>query len=251
MTAAAPTTDLPSAAACAACAVTPAAELLARHAERERQATLLLALPGLDSTTGLTRVERRLKQVPGVHGARVNLTLRHVAVTAHPEVTADGLIAALSEIGVAASELDPDTIAVTRTDRQGRELLMRLAVAGFAAMNVMLLSVAVWSGATDATRDLFHWISATIAIPAVAFAGQPFFRSGWSALRRGRLNMDVPISLAILLALATSLYETAHSGAHAYFDAAISLTFFLLAGRYLDHRTRAIARSAAAELAAA
>jgi Cu2+-exporting ATPase len=250
MTAAAPTPDLPSTAACAACAVTPAAELLARHAERERQATLLLALPGLDGTTGLSRVERRLKQVPGVHGARVNLTLRHVAVTGHPEVTADSLVAALAEIGVAASELDPDTIAVTHSDRQGRELLMRLGVAGFAAMNVMLLSVAVWSGAEGATRDMFHWISAGIALPAIVFCGQPFFRSAFAGLKARQLNMDVPISLAIVLASTLSLYETAHSGEHAYFDAAIMLTFFLLAGRYLDHRTRAVARSAAQELAA-
>ena len=127
---------------------------------------------------------------------------------------------------------------------------MRLGVAGFAMMNVMLLSVAVWSGATDATRDLFHWISAGIAIPTVGFSSQVFFKSAWSALRVRRLNMDVPISLAILLALGMSIYETMHSGAHAYFDAALSLTFFLLAGRYLDYRTRAVARSAAEELAA-
>jgi len=78
----------------------------------------------------------------------------------------------------------------------------------------------------------------------------PFFRNAWSALRQARLNMDVPITLAIGLALATSLWETMLSGAHAYFDAALALTFFLLAGRYLDHRTRAIARSAAEELTA-
>lgn len=114
----------------------------------------------------------------------------------------------------------------------------------------MLLSVAVWSGAEAATRDMMHWISALIAIPAIAFSARPFFTSAISALKSGRLNMDVPISLAILLAAAMSLYETSQSGRHAYFDAALSLTFFLLAGRYLDYRTRFAARSAAQELAA-
>jgi Cu2+-exporting ATPase len=127
---------------------------------------------------------------------------------------------------------------------------MRLAVAFFSSMNVMLLSISVWSGASDATRDMFHWISAAITFPAIIFAAQPFFVNAWSALRVGRLNMDVPIVLAIVLSLVTSLWETALSGEHAYFDAALTLTFFLLAGRYLDYRTRAVARSAAEELAA-
>ena len=127
-------------------------------------------------------------------------------------------------------------------------LLSRLAVAGFAATNVMLLSVAVWSGAEAATRDLLHWVSALIALPAAAFAGVPFFRNALGALRAGRANMDVPISLAVLLAMGVSLSETIQSGAHAYFDAAVSLLFFLLIGRYLDHRTRRAARVAAAEL---
>ncbi|MFV0492755.1 MAG: heavy metal translocating P-type ATPase, partial [Pseudorhodobacter sp.] len=123
-------------------------------------------------------------------------------------------------------------------------------VAGFAMMNIMILSVAVWSGAAGPTRDMFHWISALIALPTVIFAGKPFFSSAWASLRAGRLGMDVPISLALILATAISLFETIHSGRHAYFDAAVMLCFFLLAGRYLDHRTRAVARSAAEELAA-
>jgi P-type Cu2+ transporter len=127
---------------------------------------------------------------------------------------------------------------------------MRVGVAFFSMMNVMLLSVAVWSGAGDATRDMFHWISAAIALPTVIFAGQPFFRSAWASLRAGRLGMDVPISLALILASSISVYETTQSGHHAYFDAAVMLCFFLLVGRYLDHRTRAVARSAAEELAA-
>ena len=127
---------------------------------------------------------------------------------------------------------------------------MQLGISGFAMMNVMLLSVAVWSGAADVTRDFMHWISAAIALPATAYAAQPFFRSALSALRGRRLSMDVPISVAIILASSISLFETIHGGEHAWFDAALALTFFLLAGRYLDLKMRQAVRSAAADLSA-
>ncbi|UWQ13699.1 cadmium-translocating P-type ATPase [Aliiroseovarius sp. M344] len=239
--------------ACPACAAAPLAEEHAGEGyrgngmEAER---VLLSLPQIYCAACISGVERGLAKQDGVRAARVNLTLKRATVDVDPGVEAQTLADYLTGIGFEAYELDPGQLTSTATNKQGKDLLMRLGVAGFAMMNVMLLSVAVWSGATDATRDLFHWISAGIAIPTIAFSSQVFFRSAWSALRVGRLNMDVPISLAILLALGMSLYETMHSGEHAYFDAALSLTFFLLAGRYLDYRTRAVARSAAEELAA-
>lgn len=240
----------PGVSACPACDAAPAAKALVENSGRLEDSKLALSLPTIHCAGCISAVERRLAQVPGVREARVNLTLKRATIEAEPEVTAASLMEALEEIGYEAHELDAGTLSATQTDRAGRELLMRLAVAGFASMNVMLLSVSVWAGAADATRDLFHWISAAIALPTIAFSGQPFFRSAWSALKVKRLNMDVPIVLAIVLAVVTSLWETSLSGKHAYFDAALALTFFLLAGRYLDHRTRAIARSAAEELAA-
>nr|WP_254444533.1 heavy metal translocating P-type ATPase [Ruegeria sp. HKCCA6707] len=211
---------------------------------------IALSLPGIHCSACIASVERALNAHPGVEDARVNLTLKRAMIKAAPDTRATDLIPLLEQAGYEAHELDPGALSATQSDKAGRDLLMRLAVAGFASMNVMLLSVSVWSGASDATRDMFHWISAAIALPAIAFSAQPFFANAWSALRVRRLNMDVPIVLAILLALVTSLWETALSGEHAYFDAALTLTFFLLAGRYLDYRTRAVARSAAEELTA-
>ncbi|MFD1194779.1 heavy metal translocating P-type ATPase [Seohaeicola saemankumensis] len=239
----------PSISACPACVAAPGAQALAEQA-LHKDAQIALSLPTIHCSACISTVERALSAVPGVRSARVNLTLRRATVEADPAIMPDQLVKVLEDVGYEAHELDAGTLSVTQNDRAGRDLLMRMAVAGFAMMNVMLLSVAVWSGATDATRDLFHWISAAIALPTLAFSGVPFYKSAWSALCARRLNMDVPIVLALVLALATSLWETALSGHHAYFDATVALVFFLLTGRYLDHRTRAIARSAAQELSA-
>lgn len=239
----------PSPSACPACAAAPAAEAMARRGEADA-AQIALSLPTVHCSACISKIERALNADPRVTSARVNLTLKRASIDATPDVTAQEMAQLVEGLGYEAHELDAGTLNATATNKAGRDLLMRLAVAGFASMNVMLLSVAVWSGAEAATRDLFHWISAAIALPTIAFAGQPFFRNAWTALSNRQLNMDVPITLAILLAVVTSLWETSLSGEHAYFDAALTLTFFLLAGRYLDHRTRAIARSAAEELTA-
>jgi Cu2+-exporting ATPase len=240
----------PPASACPACIAAPAAEQLARAQTPAGVARIALSLPTIHCSACISKIERALVAHPGVSSGRVNLTLKRASIEATADVSAQDMVQLVEGLGFEAHELDPGTLNATATDRAGRNLLMRLAVAGFAMMNVMLLSVAVWAGAEDATRDMFHWISAAIALPAVAFAGQPFYSNAWAALSKRTLNMDVPITLAIVLAIATSLWETSLGGEHAYFDAALALTFFLLAGRYLDHRTRAIARSAAEELTA-
>lgn len=238
---------LPSPAACPAC-VAFSPEEVAQPATGPTD--VVLSLPGIHCAACISTVERVLSGQKGVKTARVNLSLKRVLISRDAGTQTADLISALEGAGYEAQELDADLLEENRADPLGRDLLMRLAVSGFAMMNVMLLSVAVWSGAEAATRDMMHWISALIALPTIAFSARPFFASAATALKSGRLNMDVPISLAILLAAGMSLYETSQSGKHAYFDAALSLTFFLLAGRYLDFRTRFAARSAAQELAA-
>lgn len=207
-------------------------------------------VPDMHCAACIGTIERGLNSMDQVVSVRANLTNRTVAVVWDAELGPGSEITGfLARLGFDANIQflgENDSRAI---DDKGRRLLRSLAVAGFAAANIMLLSVSVWSGADLETAKLFHLISGLIAVPAVAYAGQPFFDSAIKALSARRLNMDVPISLAVLLALAMSVFESFTNGAEAYFDAAVTLLFFLLIGRYLDHLMRQKARGAVDQLA--
>ncbi len=207
----------------------------------------LYSVEGMRCASCIARIERRLTEVPGVTDARVNLSARRVRVNHDPAVDDDRIVAAFQAVGFDAHPFAAESDTATHS-MESRRLMLALAVAGFAAMNVMLLSVSVWSGAGGTTRELFHWISALIAVPAVAYAGRPFFVSAWAAVRQRRTNMDVPISIGVILTVAMSLFETATGGEHAYFDGALMLLFFLLTGRVLDSVMRAKAENSVAAL---
>lgn len=199
-------------------------------------------VPGIKCAGCIGKIEREIAQVPGVNGVRVNFSAKRVAIRHDPTVDDDALVAALERLGFETQPVAANPLA--QDDREAKMLMSALAVAGFGMMNVMLLSVGVWSGADGSTRELFHLLSALIALPVIAYAGRPFFASAAMAMRHGRTNMDVPISIGVVLAAGLSLYETLTGGAHAYFDGATMLLFFLLAGRALDAAMRGRTRAA-------
>lgn len=223
-----------------------------RHSD-DGTARMDLAVEGVGCAGCIRKIEQGLKQIPGVVDARLNFSNRRLAVDwRDADLKASQLIDALERIGYRAHPFQPESVEAEATNH-ARWLTRCMAVAGFAAMNVMLLSVSVWSGGVDMsqeTRDFFHWLSALIALPAAAYAGQPFFQSAWRALRSRSLNMDVPISLGVTLALGLSVVETIHHAEHAYFDSAMMLLFFLLCGRTLDDAMRRKTRTVAGNLAA-
>jgi P-type Cu2+ transporter len=219
--------------------------------DAHRPAITTLAVENMHCGGCMRKVEAALAGVPGVASARANLSARRVtAVHASAGVNPADLVEALGRAGFKAAELSDRVADETKSGDQ--DFLKRLGVAGFAAANIMLLSVSVWSSSGGdmhpSVQSLFHWLSALIALPAVAYAGQPFFRSAAQALRVRRLNMDVPISLGVTLATLMSLYQTVRGSEQVYFDAAITLLFFLLVGRFLDQRMRTRAAGAAANL---
>lgn len=204
-------------------------------------ATTRLTVPGMKCAGCIGKIERELARQPGITAARANLSAKRVAIRHDPSLDEGALVAALLALGFEAQPVADNPLGTEAAEQ--KRLNRALGVAGFGMMNIMLLSVSVWSGADGATRALFHWLSALIALPVIAYAGRPFFDSAWMALSHRRTNMDVPISIGAILATFMSLYETITGGAHAFFDSAVMLLFFLLAGRALDAEMRTRTRA--------
>ena len=213
---------------------------------------LSVLVSGVHCAGCIQKIESRLAKDEAITKARLNFsTGRLVMGWEGDKERADEFVALVENLGYGVKPYDPRTEA-DETQKQEKFLLLCLGVAGFAMGNIMLISVGLWSAEGEAmgiaTRELFHWLSALIAIPAVLFSGRPFFRSALKALRGGHTNMDVPISLALVLATSMSVWEIFKHGEHVYFDSAVMLMFFLLIGRYLDFRARKNARSSATDL---
>ncbi|MEL6877757.1 MAG: heavy metal translocating P-type ATPase, partial [Pseudomonadota bacterium] len=198
-------------------------------------------VPGMRCAGCIAKIERELPHIQGISNARVNFSAKRVAIQHDPALDERALSEALLKLGFENQPIADNPLG--QDELESKRLIRALGVAGFGMMNIMLLSVSVWAGAQGATRELFHWLSALIALPVIAYSGRPFFASALMALRYRRTNMDVPISIGVLLATGLSLYETATGGEHAYFESAVMLLFFLLCGRALDAAMRTRTRA--------
>jgi Cu2+-exporting ATPase len=231
----------------------PRHDLAARVRSDGDTHTLELMVGGITCAACCWLIEQVLAREPDVTWARVALSTRRLTLRWRgPAARANALGARIAALGFTVAPFDASCLAAGDA-AEAKRLLRAIGIAAFASMNVMLVSVAVWVGHANgdmgpATRDLMHWLAALIALPAIAVAGLPFFRSAAAALARGRTNLDVPIALGVLATAAMSLSETIRGGPYAYFDSAIMLVFLLLVGRYLDRRARGRARAAAARL---
>lgn len=243
--------SLNGAAACEGASSTPVTPIVpisieggdaAPRAPQPSQQRLEFAVEGVSCPACMVKIESALNRTPGVDLARYNLSKHRLAVVVRSgAVGATEIIRTLEDLGYRARPFVEDA-AERDQARQEVQLLKAMAVAGFASANIMFLAEAGWFGygmeMGDETRMLLQWFSALIALPASAYAGQIFYRSAWAAVTHGRMNMDVPISLAVILALVMSVIQTLDHQEDTYYDSAVMLLFFLLIGRFLDFRSR-------------
>ncbi len=207
-----------------------------------------LALQDVRCAGCVLKIERRLAQLPGVQIARGNASQRRLRL-----VWDDGL-QTLDQLTQSIRDLGYDATQIRAEQRVANEpsLLPRLAVAASGMMNIMAFSLSVWFGAvTDmgpGSMQFMHWLSAGIALPVMLYSGSVFHRPAIRAMRAGHMTMDTPITLAIWITFAGSLFETLRGSAHVYFDAVVALIFFLLIGRVLEQAMRRRSDNAAENL---
>ena len=214
---------------------------------------LYLMVDGMRCSSCAWAIESALNVEPDVH-ARINLSTKRLVLNWKGDsARANTLITKVAGLGYTFTPFDSGQ-QKTAEELEEKFLLKCIAVSGFVTGNLMAFSLALWFSTRNSmgggTRDLMHWVSALVSLPAIIYAGLPYYISAWDVLKRGHANMDVPISLAVLLATGMSLFETFRHGEYVYFDSAVMLLFFLLIGRYLDKKARGKARAAAQDLLA-
>ncbi len=195
-----------------------------------------LLIEGIHCAACVWLIENRLNQIRGVQNARVNLTGRRLKLSwFHSQIALSQILHTLAEIGYIGTPYSEDS-ATLSLKKQNRALLYRMAVAGFGMMNLLWISIALYSGADQGGyRTLFHWVGLLLATPVLLYSGAPFFKGAWQGIKNRHPNMDLPIAIGAFISWAYSVWITvSQSAGHVYFDTVVNFLFVILVGRYLE-----------------
>ena len=218
-----------------------------RHeGEHIREAPLILE--GITCAACIWLNERHLKTLPGVIDVQINYSTHRARVRWDDSVILmSEILQAVSHIGYIAHPYDPARQQEV-LDRERKQQLRRIGVAGVLGVQVMMFSIALYAGAwygMDAEfKQLFYWVNLILTLPIILYCAAPFFKSAWRDLNHKQVGMDVPIALALSLAFIGSIYTVLSyqssilSEGHVYFDSIAMFVFFLLTGRYFELRAR-------------
>ena len=219
--------------------------------ELAEQRDIHLLVEGIHCAACVWLIERSLIPIDGVLAANVNLSGRRLHLRwDNRRISLSQVLQRLADIGYRAVPYDPEA-AEGSLKKQNRALLFRLAFAGFAMMNLLWVSIALYSGADKGEfRDLFYWVGFSLATPTLFYSGWPFLKGAWSGLRHLRLSMDLPIAIGATSTWAYSVYVTLNpdSGGDVYYDTVVNFLFVILIGRHLESLSKRHAVSATQRL---
>lgn len=197
-------------------------------------------------------IESRLDELDGIRQCQVNLTSQRMRVVwDESKLPISRILAVINEIGYEAKPYRQDTHEAMLA-RHNNQMILRLGIAALGSMQAMMYAVALYFGEYSDMlvfqRDFLRWVSLFVSTPVFFYAAIPFFTSAWSAIRARQVNMDVPVSVALIITFFASLYATVTGQGETYYDSVSMFVFFLLAGRYIEHNARLKAATMANDL---
>ncbi|MDH5766967.1 MAG: heavy metal translocating P-type ATPase, partial [Gammaproteobacteria bacterium] len=210
-----------------------------------------LLVEGIHCAACVWLIERSLAHLPGIVSVKTNLANRRLHIRWHnDQVKLSEIIQRLSQIGYAAVPFDPES-AEGIINKQNRALLLRMAFAGFAMMNLLWVSIALYTGADKGEfREMFHWIGFALATPTLLYSGWPFLKGAWTGIKQKHLGMDLPIAIGACTTYSYSVYIMLSQNqiGEVYFDTVVNFIFVILVGRFLEAKSKRHAISATQRL---
>jgi len=221
-----------------------AAEIQKQYVHRldaeNREASLILE--GITCAACIWLIEQYIAGLPGIEQVRVNYATQRALVRwDESRIKLSEILQAIRKIGYRALPYNPDQQQELHRRQRGQQQ-RRLAVAGLFGMQVMMLSISLyagaWSGMEQSFEQFFRWLSLGLTLPVMLYSAVPFFRSAWRDLAQRRVGMDVPVSVALLIAFVSSCLATFGNHGEIYFDSIVMFVFFLSASRYFESMAR-------------
>lgn len=213
-----------------------------KHEQQAAETEAILVISGISCAACAWLIEHRLKQLEEVVSVNLNLTTHRLMVRwLDSELKLSQIFEEIHQLGYQAHPFSA-TQAEQQRIKESKTAFRRLAVAGFAAMQVMMLSVPLYVGELRGILEQYQLFlrsaSMLFATAVVLYSARPFFSAALRDLKSFHLTMDVPVSIAILLAYFSSVWSTVNQGPEIYFDSVCMFTFFLLTGRFFEMRAR-------------
>lgn len=211
------------------------------HSSGEHIQEAALILEGITCAACVWLNQQHLSGLEGVVSADINYTsLKAVVRWDERLISLSEILTAVQLIGYTAHPYDPNQRQFI-LEKQRKDILKRLGVAGGFGMQVMGVSISLYldqGGMDESIRMLLQRSAFVLTLPVILYAARPFFSGAIRDLKNRRAGMDTPVALGISLAFLASLYTLITGHGEIYFDSVCMFTFLLLGARYLEISAR-------------
>jgi Cu2+-exporting ATPase len=212
----------------------------------------ILTVEGMSCAACAWLIEMQLSKLEGIVDISVNATTQRATVKwQDSSLQLSKILSAIEHIGYQALPFKANEIE-TRNKALSKVFIKRLGISGILMMQIMMIAVGLYFGTfsdmAEHNKVYMRWVSFILAIPIVSYGAYPFYIGAINALKLKRLSMDVPVSIAIVLAFSASAWATITQQGEVYFESVAMFTFLLLIGKFLEFRARSYAAQVSANL---